>query len=158
MDEKVSTKTALSILAVALVSFSGIMSETSMNVTFPVLSKLFNTSLNTIQWVTTAYLLSVTVMVTTSAYLTKRFSVRTLWLTGVIIFTAGTLVGGLANNVPVLLLGRIMQGVAAGIAMPLMFNIIIANIPQSRIGTWMGIGSLVVSLAPSFGPTYGGAL
>ncbi len=158
VDEKVSTKTALSILAVALVSFSGIMSETSMNVTFPVLSKLFNTSLNTIQWVTTAYLLSVTVMVTTSAYLTKRFSVRTLWLTGVIIFTAGTLVGGLANNVPVLLLGRIMQGVAAGIAMPLMFNIIIANIPQSRIGTWMGIGSLVVSLAPSFGPTYGGAL
>lgn len=158
MDEKVSIKTMLSIFAVALIAFSGIMAETSMNVTFPVLSKLFNTSLNTIQWVTTAYLLSVTVMVTTSAYLTKRFSVRMLWLTSVAIFTVGTLVGGVATNVPVLLLGRIMQGAAAGIAMPLMFNLILANVPQSRIGTWMGIGSLVVSLAPSFGPTYGGAL
>ncbi|KRL36556.1 MFS transporter [Liquorilactobacillus uvarum] len=158
MEEKVSKKTMLSIVAVALVSFSGIMAETAMNVTFPILSKDFHTNLNTIQWVTTAYLLAVTVMITTSAYLVKRYSSRRLWLFSIIIFMAGTLLGGLAPNVVLLLLGRILEGIAAGIAMPLVFNIVVATVPYTKVGTWMGLAGMVVSLAPSFGPTYGGAL
>lgn len=53
-------------------------------------------------------------------------------------------------------MGRVLEGIAAGLAMPLMFNLILTQIPQSEIGVWMGIGAMVVSLAPSFGPTYGG--
>ncbi|MDI6681863.1 MFS transporter [Leuconostoc suionicum] len=157
-ENKVSTKNAMAIIAVALVSFSGIMAETAMNVTFPVLTRYFSTSLNSIQWVTTAYLLSVTIMITTSAYLNKRYNTRYLWLASLISFATGTLVGGLASNLPVLLIGRVLEGVAAGISMPLMFNLIVQLVPRSKIGVWMGIGSMVVSLAPSFGPTYGGAL
>ncbi|KRM95483.1 transporter [Liquorilactobacillus aquaticus DSM 21051] len=158
MNEKVSLKTMLSIVAVALVSFSGIMAETAMNVTFPVLSKEFHTNLNSIQWVTTAYLLAVTVMMTTSAYLIKRYRSRSLWLASVIIFMIGTLIGGFAPNVVLLLFGRILEGIAAGIAMPLMFNIVVATVPFTQVGTWIGLASMVVGLAPSFGPTYGGAL
>ncbi|WP_273707195.1 MFS transporter [Leuconostoc mesenteroides] len=158
MKNKVSTKNAMAIIAVALVSFSGIMAETAMNVTFPVLTRYFSTSLNSIQWVTTAYLLSVTIMITTSAYLNKRYNTRYLWLASLIFFATGTLVGGLASNLPVLLIGRVLEGLAAGISMPLMFNLIVQLVPRSKIGVWMGIGSMVVSLAPSFGPTYGGAL
>jgi len=158
MENKVSTKNAMAIIAVALVSFSGIMAETAMNVTFPVLTGYFSTSLNSIQWVTTAYLLSVTIMITTSAYLNKRYNTRYLWLASLIFFATGTLVGGLASNLPVLLIGRVLEGLAAGISMPLMFNLIVQLVPRSKIGVWMGIGSMVVSLAPSFGPTYGGAL
>ncbi|MGX4593202.1 MFS transporter [Leuconostoc sp. JNUCC 76] len=157
-ENKVSTKNAMAIIAVALVSFSGIMAETAMNVTFPVLTRYFSTSLNSIQWVTTVYLLSVTIMITTSAYLNKRYNTRYLWLASLISFATGTLVGGLASNLPVLLIGRVLEGVAAGISMPLMFNLIVQLVPRSKIGVWMGIGSMVVSLAPSFGPTYGGAL
>ncbi|API71990.1 MULTISPECIES: MFS transporter [Leuconostoc] len=157
-ENKVSTKNAMAIIAVALVSFSGIMAETAMNVTFPVLTRYFSTSLNSIQWVTTAYLLSVTIMITTSAYLNKRYNTRYLWLASLISFATGTLVGGLASNLPVLLIGRVLEGIAAGISMPLMFNLIVQLVPRSKIGLWMGIGSMVVSLAPSFGPTYGGAL
>lgn len=158
MENKVSTKNAMAIIAVALVSFSGIMAETAMNVTFPVLTRYFSTSLNSIQWVTTAYLLSVTIMITTSAYLNKRYNTRYLWLASLIFFATGTLVGGSASNLPVLLIGRVLEGLAAGISMPLMFNLIVQLVPRSKIGVWMGIGSMVVSLAPSFGPTYGGAL
>ena len=158
MENKVSTKNAMAIIAVALVSFSGIMAETAMNVTFPVLTRYFSTSLNSIQWVTTAYLLSVTIMITTSAYLNKRYNTRYLWLASLIFFATGTLVGVLASNLPVLLIGRVLEGLAAGISMPLMFNLIVQLVPRSKIGVWMGIGSMVVSLAPSFGPTYGGAL
>lgn len=156
--EKVSLKTALGIVSVALVAFAGIMAETAMNVTFPTLTQVFGTELNVIQWVTTAYLLAVTVMVTTSAYLTKKFSSRKLWLMSVFIFMVGTLIAGFASNITVLLIGRVLEGIAAGIAMPLVFNVVMATIPRSKIGVWMGFAALVISLAPSFGPTYGGIL
>ncbi|MEJ6399765.1 MFS transporter [Nicoliella lavandulae] len=157
-NNNVSKSTVLSIVAVALVTFSGIMAETSMNVTFTLLAKQFGTDLNTIQWVTTAYLLSVTIMITTSAHLVKKYSLRNLWLTSIAIFIVGTLIGGTAPNLWILLLGRILEGIAAGIAMPLSFNIVMYTVPSAKIGTWMGVSSMVVSLAPSFGPTYGGLI
>lgn len=68
MTEKVALKELLAIVALSVVAFSGIMAETAMNVTFTVLSQEFNRDLNRIQWVTTLYLLAVTIMITTSAF------------------------------------------------------------------------------------------
>lgn len=68
MTEKVALKELLAIVALSVVAFSGIMAETAMNVTFTVLSQEFNRDLNMIQWVTTLYLLAVTIMITTSAF------------------------------------------------------------------------------------------
>jgi len=158
MKENTSLKTTLNIVSVALVAFSGIMAETAMNVTFPVLSKEFHTDLNAIQWVTTAYLLAVTIMVTTSSYLIKRYSSRHLWLGSIVFFVIGTLICGFSPNLTFLILGRVLEGISAGIAMPLVFNIVVAVVPAAKIGAWMGLASMIISLAPSFGPTYGGAL
>lgn len=146
------------IVAAALMGFAGIMSETAMNVTFPKLSVVFGVSMEKLAWVTTIYLLMVAIMMTLSAYLRRRFSERTLFLASVSIFVAGILLGGAATAFPVLLVGRVFQGIAAGIALPLTFNIILEEVPLAKLGTWMGIGSLVVSIAPSIGPTYGGLL
>ena len=148
----------LAIISVALLAAGGIMIETAMNVTFPKLTQVFHTSLNNIQWVTTAYLLAVTVTMTTSAYLTNRFGARRIWLTANLLFIGGTICAGFANSLAILLLGRVLEGIAAGLAMPLMFNLVLSLIPKPKIGVWMGIGAMVISLAPSFGPTYGGAL
>ncbi|UQS86239.1 MFS transporter [Nicoliella spurrieriana] len=157
-DKRVPIKTVLAIIAVALVSFSGIMAETSMNVTFTTLAQTFGSNLNTIQWVTAGYLLAVTIAITTSAYTTKRFSIRAVWLVSILLFIVGSLVGACALNLPMLILGRVLEGTASGIAMPLSFNIVIYTVPSERIGTWLGFSSLVVSLAPSFGPSYGGLI
>lgn len=161
-DKVVNTKVPQSvvrmIVASALMGFSGIMSETSMNVTFPKLSKIFGVSMESLAWVTTIYLLMVAIMMTLSAYFRRRFSERSLFLSSVVIFVFGTLIGGTAVNFEILLVGRILQGIAAGIALPLTFNIILDRVPMSKLGTWMGFGSLVVSIAPSIGPTYGGLL
>ncbi|CCF26679.1 MFS transporter [Leuconostoc citreum] len=148
----------LAIISVALLAAGGIMIETAMNITFPKLTQVFHTSLNNIQWVTTAYLLAVTVTMTTSAYLTNRFGARRIWLTANLLFIGGTICAGFANSLAILLLGRVLEGIAAGLAMPLMFNLVLSLIPKPKIGVWMGIGAMVISLAPSFGPTYGGAL
>lgn len=157
-SEKVAVRTKLMIIAAALMGFGGIMSETAMNVTFPELTKVFNISMGTISWVTTAYLLAVAIVMTLSSFLYKRFMNRTLFLTSVVIFIVGTLVGGMAQNFEILLLGRILQGIGAGISLPLTFNLILEHIPMKKLGVWMGFASMILSLAPSIGPTYGGLL
>lgn len=73
-NEKISRQTMLALLAAALLSFTGILTETSMNVTFPELTRIFNVSLDTVQWITTGYLLMVTIVMATTAFLLKKNS------------------------------------------------------------------------------------
>lgn len=70
----VTLKTKLAILSVGLLSFVGILVETSMNVTFPTLIKTMRVSLDTVQWLTTGYLLLTTIVMSTTAYVLKRFN------------------------------------------------------------------------------------
>ncbi|WP_338349102.1 MFS transporter [Fructobacillus tropaeoli] len=151
-------KNKLAIVAAAILAAGGVMVETALNVTFPALTKVFNISLNDVQWVTTAYLLAVTVTMTISSYLTKRFGNKNVWIGANAGFILGSILAGFAPSFSFLLLGRVLEGVSAGLAMPLMFNLILTLVPFDKIGTWMGIGSMVIGLAPSIGPTYGGAL
>ncbi len=155
-QETVSKETVLAIVAIALLGFSGILSETSMNVTFPTLMKVFNLDLNTLQWITTGYLLTVAIMMTTSAALKKNFSERQIFFTSSLLFTLGTITAVLSNSFIIMIVGRVLQGIGTGIIMPQMFNIILERVPYNKIGTYMGIAGLIMSLAPAFGPTYGG--
>lgn len=81
--EKVAPSVIWSIIA-AGVACSGGWVETSMNVTFPTLMKVFNQSLNNVQWITTAYLLAVTLTIVLAAYLQRSFKFKSL------IIAAGT--------------------------------------------------------------------
>ena len=157
-NQPVSRKTLLSILATALIAFAGILSETSMNVTFPHLMKVFHTDLGTLQWITTGYLLAVAITITLGATLAHNWSERRILFISLAIFTLGNGVAMLAPNFALLMLGRILQGSATGIATPLMFNLIVERIPRSQIGFYMGLSGLVISLAPAIGPTYGGLM
>lgn len=146
----------LSILAVALVAFAGILSETSMNVTFPHLSKVFGLSLGVLQWITTGYLLAVAITITLGATLAHNWTERRILFTSLSIFTLGNLISMIAPDFTFLMLGRILQGGATGIAIPLMFNLIVERVPRKKIGFYMGMRGLVISIAPAIGPTYGG--
>ncbi|WKF85048.1 MFS transporter [Lacticaseibacillus pantheris] len=156
--KSVPTKTKLSILAVGLLSFVGILVETSMNVTFPTLIKTMGVTLDTVQWLTTAYLLVVTIVMSTTAYMLKRFNPRPLFLCAVAICLVGGILCLFAPSFPVLLAGRLLQAVATGISTPLMFQIIFARVPHTQLGVYTGFASVIVSLAPALGPTYGGVL
>ncbi|WP_429970371.1 MFS transporter [Fructilactobacillus sp. Tb1] len=151
-------KNKLAILATALLSFCGVLLETSMNVTFPELSKLFSVSLGTVQWITTGYLLVVTITMSMTAYLLKKYPIKTLFLAAAIFFIIGDLLSVMAPNFTILLLGRLIQAGATGISMPMMYHVIFTTVPRHKIGTYVGICSMVISMAPALGPTYGGAL
>lgn len=146
------------VIAAGIMSFSGVLIETSMNVTFPTLMNEFQTDANGVQWVTTGYLLAIAVVVPLSAFLIRNYSPRRLFIIANLLFLAGVILDGFAPNLVILLAGRVFQGIGTGIALPLMFDIILTKSPLDRRGVMMGIGTMTTSIAPAIGPTYGGVL
>lgn len=148
----------LSVVAAGIMSFSGVVVETAMNVTFPTLMDEFGVTTSTVQWLTTSYLLVLAAIVPTSSYLNKRLPTKTIFVAAMAFYIAGILCGFTATSFEMLLVGRVLEGVGTGIALPLMFNIITEQAPTSHIGILMGIGTLVTAMAPAVGPSLGGWL
>lgn len=156
--EKIEPRVVGAVLATGLMSLSGVIVETAMNITFPTLMKQFNVTTGTVQWMTTLYLLIVACIVPLSSYLKRLFKLKQLFIVANLLFIAGLLMDACATTFPLLLLGRAIQGFGTGIALPLMFNIILEQVPLSRIGMMTGVGTLVTAIGPAIGPTYGGLL
>lgn len=148
----------LAVLATGVMSFAGVLIETAMNVTFPTLIRQFGITTGEVQWVTTIYLLVISIMVPFTTYLLKNFSIRQLFLAANCLFILGLLIDFWSPTYLVLLIGRLLQGISTGIALPLMFHIILTYSPMEKRGAMIGIGNLTTSIAPAIGPTYGGIL
>lgn len=153
---KKSNKVNLAIFSAGLMTFTGILNETSMNVTYPLLVKQFHQSLAAVQWITTAYLLTVTIVMGATAYLLKRFPARWLHLAAGLAFICGCLLCALTSSFPLMLVGRIIQGIATGFSTPIMFQLIFTQVPKEKLGLMTGFAGMIISLAPALGPTYGG--
>ncbi|AYF92098.1 DHA2 family efflux MFS transporter permease subunit [Apilactobacillus bombintestini] len=156
MDNKISLSTLLSVIAAGIMSFCGVVIETSMNITFPTLMKDFSVNTSTVQWMTTIYLLIVSIVVPLSAILNRSFKTKSLFVVGNLLFILGVVLDLCAPTFTILLLGRVVQGLGTGIALPLMFNIILDRVPKAKIGVMMGVGNLITAIAPAVGPTFGG--
>lgn len=155
---KIPARTIASIIAVGLLSFCGILIESAMNIAFPTLMKEFNIPTNVVQYLTSLNLLVISIVVPLSAYFKRSFKTKYLFLAANMLLLLGLVIGGLAPVFPVLLLGRIIQGIAAGVALPLMFNIIMEQVPSEKLGLMMGIGQMILGVAPALGPTFGGII
>lgn len=155
-NERISSKVFAAVIATGLMSFSGVLVETSMNIAFPTLMRDFNVSTNVVQWMTSIYLLAVSIIVPISAALKSSYKTKSLFLTANFLFLLGLIVYATAPIFSVLLLGRVIQGIGTGITLPLMFNIILEQVPKGKVGTMMGVGSMITEIAPALGPTFGG--
>ena len=154
--DKIPSKVFAAIVATGLMSFSGVIVETSMNIAFPTLMRQFGISTNVVSWMTSIYLLAISIIVPISAILKSSYKTKNLFLTANILFLIGLIIDALAPSFVILLLGRVIQGIATGIALPLMFNIILEQVPRGKVGTMMGFGNLITGTAPALGPTFGG--
>lgn len=148
----------LALLAVALLTLIGILAETALNVTYPELTQVFQISLDTTQWLTAGYLLMVTIMMGTTAYLLKRFPAKRLQLVAALLFIVGDVGSALAMNFPVLMVSRLLQAMATGLSTPMFFHLIFTLVPREKLGAMTGVAGMVISFAPALGPTYGGWL
>lgn len=155
---KIPPKVIAAVIATGLLSFCGVIVETAMNVSFPKLMTEFSVTTNVVQWMTSIYLLVVAIIVPLSALLKRSFRTKPLFLTAVTFFILGVIIDALAPTFPILLTGRLIQGLGTGISLPLMFNIIMEQVPRQRIGLMMGFGNLITGIAPAVGPTFGGII
>ena len=157
-ERVLDAKLVLSIVATGIMSFSGVCVETAMNVTFPELMREFSVNTATVQWMTTAYLLVLAAVVPISGFLGRRFRTKRIFCFAMVFYIAGIVCGMTAQVFPMLLLGRVLEGIGTGVALPLMFNIITEQAPLENLGFMMGVGSLVTAVAPAVGPSVGGWL
>ena len=104
------------------------------------------------QWLVTGYMIAVTVVVTCMAYLYRRLSMRTLFFAAAALSIAGSAGGLLAPSFPLLLAARLVQAVGTGVFIPLMMNVIVDRVPHERLGTYLAIGSAMITIGPATAP------
>lgn len=144
-------------VAILLVgTFINVLNQTILATAFPALMNAFAIGTNTVQWLTTGFLLVNGVMIPVSAFLSKRFNTKWLWIAAMVIFELGTLLAWLAPSFSLLLTGRLTQAVGVGIAMPLLQTIIFSIFPIQERGAAMGLVGIAVGVGPAIGPTLSG--
>ena len=157
-ERRLDARLVVSVAAVGIMSFAGVVVETALNIAFPALMEEFGVTTASVQWVTTAYLLVLAAIMPISSFLNRRFRNKALFLAAMAVFLAGTAVCAAAPNFILLVAGRILQGIGAGIALPLMFNIVLQQAPVGKLGVMMGFATLIIAIAPAVGPSFGGFL
>jgi len=110
-------------------TFMVVLDSTIVNVSLPKIMSSFGVGLSTIQWVITAYLLSMAAMLPTSGWLADKFGYKKVYFWGLFLFTFGSMLCGLSNDENTLIISRIIQGLGAGIVQPLGMAIITREFP-----------------------------
>lgn len=116
----------------------------------------FSVSSTQAQWSYSAFLLVVGVMIPLSAYISRRFTARTIFFFSLIIFLLGSLICYFSTSLIMLIFGRILQGIGNGIIMPYAQILLLRNIPEEKWQTYMGVYGLVMAIAPVIGSFIGG--
>ncbi|MEV4890003.1 DHA2 family efflux MFS transporter permease subunit [Nonomuraea sp. NPDC055795] len=146
------------IAVILLGGLLGILNSTMAAVATGTLATAFGTSLNTVGWASTGFLLAVTATIPFTTWAVDRFGGKRLWLAGLVVFMAGSLAAGLAWNVGSLIAFRALQGVGAGILDPLVLILLARAAGPRHAGRVMGLMGVVLSLGPVLGPIAGGAV
>lgn len=137
-------------------AFVAILNETTMAIAIPELNASLGIPPELGQWLTSAFMLTMAVVIPTTGFLLQRFTTRQIFLAAMILFSTGTLICLVAPGFTVLLVGRVVQAAGTGIMMPLLMTTIMNVVPAHSRGRMMGRVGLVISLAPAIGPTMSG--
>ncbi|UQZ37691.1 MFS transporter [Paenibacillus sp. PK3_47] len=146
------------LVSLLLAGFIGMFSETALNVALSDLMIILDITPATAQWLTTAYLLTLGILVPISGLLLQWFTTRQLFVTAVSFSIVGTFLAAMAPTFEFLLLARVVQAMGTALLLPLMFNTILVIIPPEKRGGAMGLIGLVIMVAPAIGPTIAGLL
>jgi EmrB/QacA subfamily drug resistance transporter len=135
-----------------------ILDATIVNVAIPTLGHDFGTSISTIQWVMTGYLLAFASVIPVSGWAVERFGAKPVWTGSLLLFVAASLLAGTAWSIEALIVFRVLQGFGAGLIMPVGQTILAQAAGPQRIGRVMSVIGVPMLLAPIFGPVIGGAI
>ncbi len=139
-------------------AFVTILNETTMGVAIPhLIDDLAITALDA-QWITTAFMLTMAVVIPVTGFLLQRFPTRGVFIAAMTLFSAGTMLAAAAPGFWMLVVARVVQASGTAIMMPLLMTTLLTLVPPAIRGRMMGRVSLVISLAPAAGPTLSGLI
>jgi EmrB/QacA subfamily drug resistance transporter len=156
VDDRLEPALRRLIAVVLLGGTMGIIDGTVVSVGVHTLAHRFNTVLSTVSWVSTGYLLALTVAIPVTTWAVGRFGARRLWLFGLVLFLAASVASGLAWNIESLIAFRVVQGLGAGVLDPLLLMILARAAGPNRAGRVMGLMGVVLSSGPVLGLIVGG--
>ncbi len=136
--------------------FMSVLDSTIVNIAIPRLQSAFGADLHSVQFVSTAYLLTLGVVTPTTAFFADRFGIKRFYVTALLAFTVGSALCGLAWSLPVLVFFRILQGLGGAALFPLSLSLLFQEFPPGERGLAMGVFGLPALLGPALGPTLGG--
>ncbi|MBP2111003.1 DHA2 family lincomycin resistance protein-like MFS transporter [Paenibacillus silagei] len=151
-------KTLPILISLLIAGFIGMFSETALNVALSDLMNVLQITPSTAQWLTTAYLLTLGILVPISGMLLQWFTTRQLFVAALCFSILGTFLAAISPNFEFLLTARVVQAMGTALLLPLMFNTILIIIPAEKRGAAMGLIGLVIMVAPAIGPTIAGLL
>ena len=158
MTELTAKRNKLIINLLIISAFVVILNETVMGVAIPHLMADLGITALAAQWLTTAFLLTMAVVIPTTGFLIQRVGTRRLYIIAMGLFVAGTAIAAAAPGFEMLLIGRIVQAGGTAIVLPLLMTTVMNLEPHATLGRRMGNISIVIAVAPAIGPTISGLI
>ena len=139
-------------------TFMAVLDATIVNVGLPKIMASFGVGIDKIEWVLTAYMLALAVMLPTSGWMADRFGYKRIYFLGLLFFTFGSFLCGNSGTENMLIFSRVIQGLGAGMLMPVGMAIITREFPPEKRTLALGFWSIASAASVSFGPLIGGYL
>lgn len=145
---------ALSVMVIG--TFMAILDTSIVNVAIPKMMAVFGVSTDEIQWVLTAYMLTMGAVIPLTGYLGDKFGTKKLYIWALSAFTIGSALCGFAWSNNSMIVARVIQALGGGMIMPTSMAIIYQVIPLQERGMALGIWGIAAMAAPAIGPTLSG--
>ncbi len=142
--------------SVMLSTFMVVLDSSVANVALPHIAGNLSASTDESTWVLTSYLVSNGIMLPASGWIARRIGRKRLLMISILMFTAASLLCGMAMTMPMLIVARVLQGIGGGGMQPLAQSILLESFPPHKHGTAMAVYGLGIVVAPVIGPTLGG--
>jgi len=139
-------------------SFVVILNETIMNLAIPRMMASLGVDAVAAQWLTTAFLLTMAVVIPITGFLLQRLHTRTIFITAMALFCVGTLGATFAPTLTLLVTARVVQASGTAIMLPLLMTTVMTLVPEQSRGKTMGNIMIVISVAPALGPFISGLI
>lgn len=143
---------------IMLGTFMAVLDVTVVNVGLPAIMSAFHTGISTAEWVVTAYMITMTIMLPSAGWIADRFGNKRIFILGLLLFTLGSWLCGRAHTDTFLIASRALQGIGSGIIQALGLAIVTREFPVKQRGLALGLWAVAAAASISFGPLIGGYL
>lgn len=157
MTDLKQNKTGLLIVLFGM-GFIAAFNENTVNVALVYIQADLDVSSVVSQWLVTGYMIVSAIVSAICAFVMHRFRLRSIVFVAGFIFVGGSVAAMFAPNFPVLLIFRLLQAIGTGLYVPVMMTTILKVVPRERMGTFLAVGNMCITLGPALGPALTGIM